>query len=248
MKIVHWVAGHVRIVACEVSNHLRVPVRLRQNSEGRRYAEVFDKTPGVGESEGTRKGRPMSDNPQEFVSNRPGDVPYLGRPSPLGQQPACLTVLRKFPNRRIDQQVSVNDEHAQSFFLARPYSRASRSASRRSYNASRSATFTLGGPALNVRNRNGRLGLRASRIPRTRYSVTSADRVSLRSAARRFKSRNTGSGMIRVVFIWKTIRPLRKDVKCCPAQSRRLAASSRRSKVARKAIPESPVTVVVTGN
>src|SRR6516225_5557047 len=124
-----------------------------------------------------RKDRPMSDNAQELVNDRPGDKPPLGRRSPLREQAPHPLATGKILIRRIDQKVVVDDEHPQSFLLT-PYSRSSRSASRKSYSASRSAIFTLGGqPILKLGRRNGRFSLRASRSPWTRYSVTSADMV-----------------------------------------------------------------------
>lgn len=210
MKIVHPVAGCAWVFNGEIADHLRVAVRFQQESKGRRQAKVFDEIPGCHETDGVEKRRPMGNDPQELVGDRPGDPPALGRSSPLDHQPTRPFVLRGFPAGSIYQQIRVDDEHAQPFFL--PCRGAVRSASKTSYSASRFATSTKRRPTLKLGRLKGRFRLRLTLRPCRRHSVTRVDRVSPRSAARRFRSRKTGSGMMRVVFIWKTITGVRKDV------------------------------------
>jgi len=205
MKIVHSIAGDARELESEFANYLGVPFCFREDSERWGFAEAFDKAPGLGECQGAGEWCPVSYHPHKLVSDRPGDVPWLGGRPLDREKPLSPIMFFEFPDSRVDQQIGVDDKHPQPFFLARPYRRSSRSRSRRSRSASRLATSVLGVPTLKVGKRKGRLGFRVSRRPWTRNSATSADMVSLRPAARSFKARKTASGMIKVVFIWKTI-------------------------------------------
>ena len=155
----------------------------------------------------------MSNDSQELVRNRPSDQPGFRRIPPLIDQEASPVVDWKIVDSRIDEEVRINDEHAQPFFLACRYSSSSCSRSSKSKSASRFAISTRGRPVLKLGNGGRRAGLGRSDNPLRSSSAASSDIVVPRFVACCFKSRKTGSGMINVVFIRKTICHVWKYVK-----------------------------------
>ncbi len=204
VKVVHGIPAYAGVLTCEIANHFRVALRFGQDSKGRRGQESLDNRPSLSKSERMRKDMSMRDDTKEFINSRPSGKPWLYGRRPLTQQCSHSLLSGEIFVCSINQQVGINNEHDQPFFLA-PYSRASRSASNTRYNSSRSAMLIKGGPILKLGSRRGSLCLGFSRKPWRRNSVANSESVSPRSTARRLRSLNTGSGMIKVVFIRKNI-------------------------------------------
>src|SRR5207249_11831634 len=120
MKIVHSVARDVRILAREISNHLRVPVSLRQNYEGSRCAEVFDETPAIGERQRMGKDGAMSGNAQEFVDDRPSGKPSFRGRSPVREQASHPLLRGRAFVSRIEKQVRIDDKQASALLPGPP--------------------------------------------------------------------------------------------------------------------------------
>ena len=213
VKVVQPVSRDAWIFEGEFTNHFGVPLRFQKNSKRWGCAQTLDEIPSFRKRQGVGEDKPMRGNAEEFVHDRPRYKPCFSAGSPFRERSSHPRVEGGVLISRVEQKVCVDNEQAQPFLLTPPYSLASRPASKKSYNSSRLAMFTLAGPILEVGKRKGRLDLRVARRLWTRDSVTRAEIVSLRSAARRFKSRKSGSGMTSVVFIWKTISPVWKYVK-----------------------------------
>src|SRR5208337_2546264 len=214
MKIMKPTAGHVRVFARQIADHFRVPVGLHHDLERRKRPKRFDEAPSLRKRQRMGKGRGLRSHAEEFIDNRPSDVPRFRGQTPLAENLSHLPLPGEVFVGGVDQQVGVNNEHRQPFFpdpLRPRYSRR-RSRSRMRYISSRLVMSIRGGPILKEGSRGNRLRSGCRRMPWPSNSAANSESVVPRSAACRFKSRKTGSGMISVVFIWKTIRDVRKNV------------------------------------